>query len=70
MELPVFGDKKQNGQNQQLKKKILKPIRTHTLSATRQQQCKFTIISRYFKFIIFNDVLQVLLIVHHTKLFI
>lgn len=45
MELPVFNDKKCNSAtNQQRKKKVLKPIRTHTLSATRRRQCKFIII--------------------------
>ncbi|CAI6345548.1 unnamed protein product [Macrosiphum euphorbiae] len=41
MELPVFGNKKINStQNQQRKKKkVLKPIRLHTLSATRRRQC-------------------------------
>lgn len=42
MELPTFNDKKNNSApNQQRKKKVLKPIRTHTLSATRRRQCKF-----------------------------
>ncbi|XP_060837852.1 CAP-Gly domain-containing linker protein 1-like isoform X2 [Rhopalosiphum padi] len=41
MELPVFSNKKINStQNQQRKKKkVLKPIRMHTLSATRRRQC-------------------------------
>ncbi|XP_022177774.1 lebercilin isoform X2 [Myzus persicae] len=41
MELPVFGNKKVNStQNQnRKKKKVLKPIRVHTLSATRRRQC-------------------------------
>lgn len=40
MELPVFGDKNVNSvPNKQHKKKALKPIRIHTLSATRRRQC-------------------------------
>ncbi|CAI6358534.1 unnamed protein product [Macrosiphum euphorbiae] len=42
MESPVFGNKKINStQNQQRKKKkkVLKPIRLHTLSATRRRKC-------------------------------
>lgn len=40
MELPVFGDKNLNSvPNKQHKKKALKPIRIHTLSATRRRQC-------------------------------
>uniref|UniRef100_A0A2H8TQJ4 Lebercilin-like protein n=2 Tax=Melanaphis sacchari TaxID=742174 RepID=A0A2H8TQJ4_9HEMI len=41
MELPVFSNKKiTSTQNQQRKKKkVLKPIRMHTLSATRRRQC-------------------------------
>jgi len=61
MELPVFGDKKQKALNQQREKKVLKPIRRTDKSATRQQQCKFTVISKYFKFIIFVDDQQVFL---------
>lgn len=42
MELPVFDNKKTtSASNQQRKKKVLKPIRTHTLSATRRRQCKY-----------------------------
>lgn len=42
MELPIFDNKKAtSASNQQRKKKVLKPIRTHTLSATRRRQCMF-----------------------------
>ncbi|VVC25213.1 Lebercilin domain [Cinara cedri] len=40
MELPAFNNKKIiSASNQQRKKKVLKPLRTHTLSVTRRRQC-------------------------------
>lgn len=56
LELPKFDKKLIPAPNQQRRKKVLKPIRTHTLSATRRRQCKFIFI--YFKFIIYGDILS------------
>lgn len=71
MELPVFDNKKLNSApNQQRKKKILKPIRIHTLSTTRRRQCKYCIIyyiylhNKIVFCIIFNNIFQV----HQTRL--